>query len=65
MSTEPLKYHCRAELVDHGGKTMEPLGLQEVLDSASDVTGDSERMLEWLRKHFGGLDVALLKSGPC
>ena len=31
---EPLKYHCGAELVARGGKTMESLGFQAVLDSA-------------------------------
>ena len=35
------------------------------MDSASDVTGVSECLLEWLRKHFGGVDVSPLKSGPC
>ena len=44
---------------------MEPLGLQAVLDSTSGVTGISERLLERLRQHFGGLDVSPLKSGPC
>ena len=44
---------------------MEPLGLQAVLDSASGVTDISERLLERLRKHFGGVDVSSLKSGPC
>ena len=44
---------------------MEPLGLQAVLDSASGVTGISERLLERLRRHFGGVDVSPLKSGPC
>ena len=46
MDIEPLKYHCGVELVARGGKTMEPLGLQAVLDSASGVTGISERLLE-------------------
>ena len=62
---EPLKYHCRAQLVARGGKTMEPLGLQAVLDSASGVTGISEHLLERLRKYFGGKDVSPLKSRPC
>ena len=53
VDIEPLKYHCGSELVARGGKTMEPLGLQVVLDSASGVTGISERLLEWLRNHFG------------
>ena len=44
---------------------MEPLGLQAVLGSASGVTGISERLLERLRKYFGGVDVSRLKSGPC
>ena len=65
MDIELLKYHCGAELVARGGKTMEPLGLQAVLDSASGVTGISERLLERLRKHFGGVDVSPLKYGPC
>ena len=46
MDIEPLRYHCAAELVARGGKTLEPLGLQAVLDSASGVTGNSERLLE-------------------
>ena len=41
----PLKYHCGAKLVASGGKTMELLGLQAVLGSASGVTGVSERLL--------------------
>ena len=44
---------------------MEPFGLQAVLDSASGVTGISERLLGRLRRHFGGVDVSPLKSGPC
>ena len=39
--------------------------MQAVLDNASGVTGISDRLLERLRKHFGGADVSLLKSGPC
>ena len=27
VNIEPLKYHCAAELMARGGKTMEPLGL--------------------------------------
>ena len=67
VGIEPLKYHCGAELVARGGKTMEPLGLQTVLNSAaSGVTCISERLLERLRKHFGGgVDVSPLTSGPC
>ena len=65
VENEPLKYHCGTERVARGGKTMGPLGLQAVLDSASGVTGISERLLERLRKHFGGVDVSPLKSGPC
>ena len=65
MDIEPLKYHCGAELVARGGKTMEPLGLQAVPDSTSGVTGISERLLERLRNQFGGVDVSPLKSGPC
>ena len=65
VDIEPLKYHCGAGLVANGGKTMEPSGLQAVLDSGSGVTGISERLLERLRKHFGGVDVLPLKSGPC
>ena len=42
VNIEPLKYHCAAELVARGGKTMEPLGLKAVVDSASGVTGISE-----------------------
>ena len=52
VDIEPLKCRCGAELVARGGKTMEPLGLQAVLDSASGVTGISERLLEWLEKAF-------------
>ena len=48
VGIEPLKYHCGAELMARRGKTMGPLGLQAVLDSASGVTGISER----LRKHL-------------
>ena len=60
----PLKYHCEAELVALGGKTtMEPLGLQAVLDSAFSVTCISERLLERQRKHFGGVDASPLKYG--
>ena len=64
VDIEPLKYHCGAELVARGGKIMEPLGLQAVLDSASGVTGISERLLERLGKQFGVGDVSPLKSGP-
>ena len=35
VDIEPLRYHCGAELVARGGKTLEPLGLQAVLDSTS------------------------------
>ena len=65
MDIEPLTYHCGAELVARGGKTLEPLGWQAFLDSASGVTGNLERLLERLRRHIGGIDVSLLKSGPC
>ena len=65
VGIEPLKYHCGAELVARGSKTMKPLVLQAVLDSASGVTGISERLLERLRKPFGGVDVSPLKSRPC
>ena len=65
VDIEPLRYHCGAELVARGGKTLEPLGMQAILDSASGVTGISERLLERLRRHFGGVDVSPLKSGPC
>ena len=65
VDIEPLMYHCGAELVTRGGKTLKPLGLQAVLDSASGVTGISERLLDRLRKHFGGVDVSPLMSGPC
>ena len=64
MDIEPLSYHCGAELVARGGKTLGPLGLQAVLDNASGVTSISERLLEWLRRHFGGVDVSPLKAGP-
>ena len=63
VDIEPLKHHCGAELVARGGKTMEPLGLQAVHDSAPGVTGTSERLLEKLRKHFGVVNVSLLTSG--
>ena len=65
VDIEPLKYHCGAELVARGGKILEPLGLQAVLDSASGVTGISQRTLERLRRDFGGVDVSPLTSGPC
>ena len=65
VDIEPLRYHCGAELAARGGKTLEPLRMQAVLDSASGVTGISERLLERLRRHFGGVDVSPLKSGPC
>ena len=45
--------------------SLEPLGLQAVLDSASGVMSISERLLKRLRRHFGGVDVSPLKSGPC
>ena len=48
-----------------GGKTLETFGLQAVLDSAFGVTDISERLLERLRRHLGGVDVSPLKSGPC
>ena len=35
VDIEPLRYHCGAELVARRGKTLEPLGLQAVLESAS------------------------------
>ena len=65
VDIEPLKYQCGAKLVARGGKRMEPLGLQAVLDNASGVTDISECLLERLKKHFGGVDVSPLKSGPC
>ena len=65
VDIKPLKYHCGAEMVARGGKALEPLGLQAVLDSASGVIGISERLLERLRRHFGGVDVSPLESGPC
>ena len=65
VNIEPLKYHCGAELLARGGQTMESLGLRALLDSASGVTGILERLLEWLRKQNGGLDVSPLKSGRC
>ena len=65
VDVEPLRYHCGAELVARGGKTMEPLGLQEGLDGAYVVTGILERLLERLRSHFDSVDVSLLKSEPC
>ena len=65
VDIEPLRYYCGAELVARGGKTLEPLGIQAVLDSASGVTGISEPLLERLRRHFGGADVSPLKPGPC
>ena len=37
VAIEPLKYHCENELVARSDKTMKPLGLQAVLDSASGV----------------------------
>ena len=64
VDIKPLKHHCGAEQVACGGRTMEPVGFQAVLDSISGDTGISERLLERLRKHFGGVDVSLLKSGP-
>ena len=65
VDIEPLKYHCGVKLVARDGKTMEPLGLQAVLESTSGVTGISERLLEQLRKHFEGVDVSPLESGSC
>ena len=66
VDIELLKYHCGAELVARGGKTLESLGLQAVLDGASGDAGISERLLERLRRHFGsGVDVSPLKFGPC
>ena len=65
VDIEPLKYRCGAELVARGGKPMEPLGLQAVLDSATGVTGILDYLLERPRKHFDGVDVSPLKSGPC
>ena len=65
MDIEPLRYHCGVELVARGGKTLEPLGLQAVLNSSSGVTGISERLLERLRIRFGGVDVSTLESAPC
>ena len=41
------------------------LGCRQFLDSASDVAGISERLLERLGNHFGGVAVSPLKSGPC
>ena len=65
VDIEPLKYHCGAEPVARGGETMQPLGLQAVLNSASGVSNIPERLLERLRKHFKGVDVPPLKPGPC
>ena len=65
VAIEPLRYRCGAELVGRGGKALEPLGMHEVRDNASGDTGISERLLERLRRHFGGVDVSPLKSGPC
>ena len=64
VEIEALRYYCGAELVVRGGKTLEPLGLQVVLDSASGVMGISERLLERLRRPFGDVDVSILESGP-
>ena len=44
---------------------MEPLGLQDLLYSAYGVRGISERLLNRLREHFGGVNISLLTSGPC
>jgi hypothetical protein len=63
VDIKPLMYHCRPELVTRGGKTVESLGLQAVMDSASGVTCISERLLERLRNDFGGVDVLPLRSG--
>ena len=65
VDIEPLKYQCGAELVACVGETMEPRALQAVLESAPGVTCFSERLLERLRKYFGGVDVSQLKYGPC
>ena len=65
VDLEPLRCHCGAERVARGGKTLEPLGMQAVPDSASGVTCISERLLERLRRYFGGVDVSPLNSGPC
>ena len=65
VGREPLKYHCGAELVARGGKTIESLGLQAVLDSTPGVMCISERLLEWLRKQVGGVHASPLKSEPC
>ena len=65
VDIKPLKYHCGAEMMARGGKTLEPLGLKVVLDSAFGVTGFSEHLLERLRRHFGGVHVSTLESGPC
>ena len=64
MAIEPLKYHCGAELVVHG-KTMEPLGFEAFLDSASSVTSIAEHLLERLRNYFGAADALPVKSEPC
>ena len=53
VDIEPLRYHCVATLVARGGKTLEALGLQAVLHSASGVTGISERLLERLKTFWG------------
>ena len=45
VDIKPLRYHCEAELVARGGKTLKPLEMKAVLDSASGVTGISERLL--------------------
>ena len=65
MDVEPLKYHCGAELVARGGKTVESLGLQAVLDSASGVTGYFRAPAGAAEKTFCGVDVSPLKYGPC
>lgn len=62
---ESIKYHGVTEQVTPRSQTIEPPGLQAVLDSAVGVTGISKRLMERLRDHFSGVEVSPLKSGPC
>lgn len=59
------KCQCKTRLVTPGGRALEPLETQTVLDSVYGVAGILERLLERLREHFGGVEVSSLKFGPC
>ena len=60
---ELLRYHCAANIVVSGGQTLEPVVLNAVLDSGSDVTDFSECLLKRLQAYFAEVQVSRLIPG--